>query len=223
MQKKEIISLVKSELFLIICLLISIVAVTTTVGAQPQDVTEIETIEMPVSEVLVQDAPTTSEGVVRSDAVYNAVEAVNAENVFEEKQLTMLNSDEPVNAYITTYGTDCLGCYHTDGFGGTASGVKLSFTSVRQSNGVWLDGITYDGYYVIAANSAFPFGSIVEVTNHGYSGMGLVPNQPFKAIVLDRGAMTINHIDLFVGSESAYNVSVNRSYAPQIKLVRYGY
>lgn len=155
-------------------------------------------------------------GAISNDGVMNGLIQIGNENIFEKEEA-------PVFAKITTYGTDCIGCYNTDGFGGTASGVKLSFTSVRQSDGTWKEGITYDGYYIVAANYSIPMGSIIEVSNHGLSGYGLVEGQPFYAMVLDRGAMTLNHLDLFVGSENSNGLSINRSYSPTMKVVRYGY
>ena len=49
---------------------------------------------------------------------------------------------------VTSYGADCVGCG-----GGTPAGIAISTTGVRQSDGTWKDGITYDGYYLIAASS----------------------------------------------------------------------
>lgn len=155
-------------------------------------------------------------GAINNDSVMNGLIQIGSEKTFEKEE-------KAVFAKITTYGTDCDGCYNVEGFGGTASGVKLSFTSVRQSDGSWKDGITYDGYYIVAANSSIPMGSIIEVSNHGLSGYGLVEGQPFYAMVLDRGAMTLNHLDLFVGSENSNGLSINRNYSPTMKVVRYGY
>ncbi len=111
----------------------------------------------------------------------------------------------------TTYGVDCVGCSgETSGWGGTAMGIAVSMDSVRQSNGEWQKGITYDGYYIIAADPAIPMGTIVTVYNHGYSGDGLQAGVPFKAIVGDRGgAIRGNRIDLFVGSQVVNNVDIN--------------
>lgn len=138
-------------------------------------------------------------------------------------QLAYEKENPTVAVKITTYGTDCYGCYNENGFGGSASGVKLSFDAVKQSDGSWKDGITYDGYYIVAANSSIPMGSIIEISNHGYAGKGLVPGQTFYAMVLDRGAMTLNHLDLFVGSENSSGISIDRSYQPMMKVIRYGY
>ncbi len=149
--------------------------------------------------------------------------SVLLEGFIPTTQLEFEKENPVVFAKITTYGTDCYGCYNENGFGGSASGVKLSFDAVRQSDGTWKEGITYDGYYIVAANSSIPMGSIIEVSNHGYSGKGLVPGEPFYAMVLDRGAMTLNHLDLFVGSEKSSGISVNRAYQPMMKVIRYGY
>lgn len=153
---------------------------------------------------------------INNASVMNDLIQIGNETSFEQEE-------QPVLAKITTYGTDCYGCYNVDGYGGTAGGVKLSFNAVMQSDGTWKEGITYDGYYIVAANSSIPMGSIIEVSNHGLSGLGLIEGQPFYAMVLDRGAMTLNHLDLFVGSENSNALSINRSYRPTMKVVRYGY
>ena len=113
---------------------------------------------------------------------------------------------------ITKYGYDCVGCYiGLDGAAGTSAGIRLNGTSVRQSNGTWLDGITYDGYYIVAADKAFPNCTILEISNHTFSGMGLTSGVPFLALVVDRGsAITTNKLDLFVGSEKNINVVTNK-------------
>ena len=105
---------------------------------------------------------------------------------------------------ITRYGVDCVGCnMNAEGKGGTASGVGVGLDSVRQKNGTWKPGVTYEGYYVIATSSAIPMCTILEISNHKLNGSGITPGVPFKAIVLDRGsAIQGSKIDLFAGSES---------------------
>lgn len=144
---------------------------------------------------------------------------------FNQMQETTFEKEiKAVPCRITTYGVDCHGCYHSNGFGGTSSGVKVSWNpSVRQSDGTWKTGITYDGYYIVATNTSIPLGSIIEISNHGYNGYGLVEGQTFYAMVLDRGAMGVNHLDLFVGGEAGKGVTINRAYRPTMKVVRYGY
>jgi len=129
------------------------------------------------------------------------------------------------NVQTTLYGVDCYGCnVREDGTGNTATGVMLNPSlGVMQSDGTWLSGLTYDGYYVIAMDASIPFYSIVEISNHGLSGMGFSPDQPIRCIVLDRGgAIQGNHIDLYIGSEANVNqISYNGSQATA-KIIRYG-
>jgi hypothetical protein len=114
---------------------------------------------------------------------------------------------------FSRYGADCSGCYvAADGTSGTASGLMLSLTGVRQSNGTWKQGITYNGYYLVATSSSVPMCTIMEITDHSYSGMGLTPGVPFKVLVVDRG-VSGSMLDLFVGSE--HNLSVVRLTGPQ--------
>lgn len=104
---------------------------------------------------------------------------------------------------ITRYGADCGGCKpNENGEAYTASGVAVSSnTAVRQMDGTWQDGIKYEGYYVLASSSSLPLCTIVEISNHKFSGMGLKPGVPFKAIILDRG-VSGRKLDLFVGTET---------------------
>jgi hypothetical protein len=108
---------------------------------------------------------------------------------------------------ITRYGADCGGCKpNENGESYTASGVMVSSnTAVRQMDGTWQDGILYEGYYVLASSSSLPLCTIVEITNHKFSGMGLKPGVPFKAIILDRG-VSGRKLDLFVGTETNLRV-----------------
>ena len=153
------------------------------------------------------------------------LETTSLRNSFNQiRDLEFKEEENVVTCRITTYGVNCYGCYHKDGLGGTASGVKLTWNpSVRQSDGTWKTGITYDGYYVVATNSSIPLGSIIEVSNHGFSGYGLQKGKTFRAMVLDRGAMGTNHLDLFVGSEKGEGITIDRSYVPTMKVIRYGY
>lgn len=126
----------------------------------------------------------------------------------------------------TTYGVDCVGCSgETTGSGGTATGIRLDVNlGVRQSNGSWQQGITYDGYYIVAADKNIPLGSIIEISDHGYSGAGLTPGVPFYAMVLDRGGgIYNNHLDLYAGSEKQGTLSINSSmHHPKATIVSVG-
>lgn len=107
---------------------------------------------------------------------------------------------------IYRYGANCGGCSpNAEGVSNTASGIGISTKpAVRQMDGTLKDGITYEGYYVLASDRSIPFCSVVEITNHKFSGMGLTPGVPFKAIVLDRG-VSGRTLDLFVGDQSNLN------------------
>lgn len=221
MNKWKAFSLITNEAILLLCLYLAIFGVVVNVHAssdvdEKTDANVSEEVNETVSSLDAEEVVVENTGAISSEPVMNSLIQIGSETTFEKEE-------KPVFAKITTYGTDCIGCYNVDGFGGTASGVKLSFNSVRQSDGSWKDGITYDGYYIVAANSSIPMGSIIEVSNHGLSGLGLVEGQPFYAMVLDRGAMTLNHLDLFVGSENSNGLSINRNYSPTMKVVRYGY
>ncbi|NLA77989.1 MAG: hypothetical protein GX845_00390 [Erysipelothrix sp.] len=126
---------------------------------------------------------------------------------------------------IYRYGANCRGCRpNADGIANTASGIGISAKpAVRQFNGALMDGIKYEGYYVMASDRAIPMCSIIEVSNHKFSGSGLKPGVPFKAIILDRG-VSGRVLDLFVGDEATLNDSVRLlgTQYPKVKLIGRG-
>lgn len=124
---------------------------------------------------------------------------------------------------MTRYGSDCRGCNPDEsGYSGTASGVAVGTGSVRQSDGTWRDGLTYDGYYIVASSKSLPMCTVLEITNHKYSGAGIEYGVPFKAIVLDRGVGD-GALDLFAGSESSLNtISVGRNSKPRATILEFG-
>ena len=126
--------------------------------------------------------------------------------------------------YTTTYGVDCYGCGGEDGRGSTAIGVRLDANlGVRMPNGTWQKGIRYGKYYIIAADQRVPFCSIIKISNHGLSGSGLSPNEPYYGIVLDRGgAIHGTHLDLYVGLEKSNSVVRVANTVPKAEIIRLG-
>lgn len=125
---------------------------------------------------------------------------------------------------ITTYGVDCHGCKTSNGRGGTAMGVALDLNmGVQMPDGSWQPGIMYGNYYIIAADPSIPMCSIVKISNHGLSGSGIIPDQPYFGIVLDRGgAIRGGHLDLYIGSEQSRAIfSVQRT-TPSAEIIRLG-
>lgn len=106
---------------------------------------------------------------------------------------------------ITRYGVDCVGCNMNDqGQGGTSAGVGLGLDSVRQKDGSWKKGLTYEGYYVVATSASIPLCTTLEIKNHSLNLPGVGKGEPIKAIVLDRGsAIQGAKMDFFVGSEKS--------------------
>ncbi len=127
-----------------------------------------------------------------------------------------------VSSRSTAYGVDCELCSGRDtGIGSTASGVRVSTTAVLQDDGEWLDGITYEGYYIIATSQSIPLCTVVEIKDHSYSGYGLTPGEPFEAIVLDRGVGG-TAIDLFAGSEYGGELTNGKNRTPTITILKMG-
>lgn len=94
---------------------------------------------------------------------------------------------------------------------------------MRQSDGTWKDGITYDGYYLIAASSTLPLCTLVEISDHKFNGQGLTPGEPFLAVVADRGgAVQGSTIDLFTGSEYYPSVRNGKRSNVKVSIVDFG-
>lgn len=125
---------------------------------------------------------------------------------------------------MLTYGVDCAGCnVSASGTGGTSAGVRISKTAVKQPDGTWKDGIKYGDYYIVAADPSIPLCSVLTIYDHGFSGKGLTPGVPFKAIVLDRGGSIKGaKLDLFVGSEKKNQIKNNRNVNTKVVITRVG-
>ncbi|HZJ87428.1 MAG TPA: 3D domain-containing protein [Erysipelothrix sp.] len=128
---------------------------------------------------------------------------------------------EYTSSRITRYGYDCYGCNHANDRGNTSAGIQIGKNEVRQKDGTWKKGITYEGYYIVAASRALPTCTIIEVSNHSLSGNGISPGVPFKAIVLDRGgAIQGSKLDLFVGSEREPTVNMGSTYSVDVDVLQ---
>ncbi len=127
---------------------------------------------------------------------------------------------------LTRYGFDCRGCQLKGPyFSSTAAGINIGDNRVRQANGQWQSGLTYEGYYIVAASRSIPIFSILKISDHPFSGSGINAGEPFYAIVGDRGVSGSN-LDLFIGSEKNINAIRQRgnpsSSNTQIEIVRWG-
>ena len=111
------------------------------------------------------------------------------------------------------YGVDCVGCSgRKTGIGNFAAGIHYEKDKgVRQYDGSYTKGITYEGYYIIAADKSIPFCTVMEIENHRFQGAGIKNNEPFQVIVLDRGgAIKGRRIDLFIGLETDMQVNYGK-------------
>ena len=60
-----------------------------------------------------------------------------------------------------------------------ANGVRYhNDKGVRQWDGTYKQGITYEGYYIVATDRRIPFCTVLEVTNHRWEGAGIENNVP---------------------------------------------
>lgn len=181
----------------------------------------------PEKEIKYYDVTYSSDGEVLSKTyVLGADETVAA-----TPRILEYGASIAVNTYFrpsfSRYGLDCVGCkgQYTKS-GNNALGIKLDGTKgVQQADGTWKEGITWEGYYIVAADKSIPLCSILEISNHNYSGEGLNPNEPFYAIVMDRGgAITGNRLDFYIGLEGDLNknVKVVSKRTPVARIVRVG-
>lgn len=111
------------------------------------------------------------------------------------------------------YGVDCVGCTgRKTGRGNFANGVHYEKDKgVRQFDGTYSGDITYEGYYIIAADPSIPFCTVFEITNHRFQGAGIENNKPFQVVVLDRGGVIKkNRMDLFIGLESDMQIGYGK-------------
>ncbi len=114
-------------------------------------------------------------------------------------------ADNSFSVTMTRYGMDCVGCVVRDGVAHTSHGIALSANAVRQPNGVWQNGITYNGRFIIAGNRNHVKCTLISIYDHPYEGRGIVQGQPIHGIMADNGAFGYNHLDLFVGTETNIN------------------
>lgn len=167
-----------------------------------------------------------SEGVPGVKETTYKVKKVNGKEV-ERTELSSKTVKEPVNKIVengsvstgvsftgklTRYGADCYGCGTR-----TAAGLYVTVNGVKNENKATL---TYNGgeYYVLAADSSIPFGTIVKVSNHGFN----IPD-PFYGIVLDRGgAVTGTTMDVFCGSGPNPLFGGGTSYSTHYEIVSMG-
>jgi len=109
---------------------------------------------------------------------------------------------------FSRYGVNCRGCTgEKRGYGNFAVGISADVKKgVRQFDGKFKKGVTFEGYYIVAADRSIPLCTVLEISNHNFKGGGLTPGEPFYAVVLDRGgAIKQNRLDFYIGDERYYN------------------
>lgn len=144
-------------------------------------------------------------------------EEVNEEIEIEESNDEKVESNidfpviEELIGNLSGYGPDCYGC---------TSNLTASGRYVGEGN-IYYEDSTYGKIRIVAADRAYPFGTIVRISNVDFYN-----KEPFYAIVLDRGGDIGKNkkflFDLLFASESeAYQLGkeVNVKY----EIVRLGY
>lgn len=124
-------------------------------------------------------------------------------------------SGDTFNATLTRYGMDCVGCVVTNGVAHTSHGIALQANAVRQPNGVWQEGITYNGRYIFAGNRDRVKCTLLSLYDHPYEGRGIQQGVPIHGVIADNGAFGYNHLDLFVGTETNIDAVSVVNYAAQ--------
>ena len=114
-------------------------------------------------------------------------------------------ASETVN--ISHYGHDCYGC---EG-GETATGYYIG------DGRTYYNDSTFGSVKVAAADSKYPYGTILRLSHNGYS---------YAAIVLDRGGSVGDHgqfqVDILASSESEA-ARIGSIYSASLEVLRYGY
>lgn len=111
---------------------------------------------------------------------------IKQETVLVEEQIPVIDKKEEIiketkneDVYVgrlTGYGPDCYGC---SGTGNLACRTKNGDKHSLVTNGIYYEDDTYGKIRILAAATAFPCGTIMEVTKEGYP--------PYYGVVLDRG------------------------------------
>ncbi len=115
------------------------------------------------------------------------------------------------NPVFSRYGVNCQGCSgQNSGRGNFSVGIGADINEgVRQFDGKYKKGLIFEGYYIVASDPSIPLCTILEISNHNFSGGGLEPGVPFYAVVLDRGgAIKNNRLDFYIGDERYYNSEI---------------
>jgi len=154
-----------------------------------------------------------TKALIASELIEETAAAIPMEpNIYIKGTKVALNAF--FNPKFSRYGVNCKGCSgQRSGHGNFAVGIGADVErGVRQFNGKYKKGITFEGYYIVAADRAIPFCTILKISNHNFKGEGLKPGEPFYAVVLDRGgAIKKNRLDFYIGDERYYNDFVKYS------------
>jgi len=159
------------------------------------------------------------------------LQSENTNVIASEPNIFIKGTKVALNAFFTPvfsrYGVNCKGCSgQKSGRGNFSVGIGADVTKgVRQFNGKYLPGITFEGYYIVASDPAIPLCTILEISNHNFKGGGLTPGVPFYAVVLDRGgAIKKNRLDFYIGDERYYNSQIKYSgkRKPIARIVAFG-
>lgn len=154
--------------------------------------TRAQEFHAPVTSPTVTQAPTPSQTTTTTTPVVESTPTYS--------------SDDRFNATLTRYGMDCVGCVVRDGVAYTSHGIALTATAVLQPNGVWQEGITYNGRYIFAGNRNRINCTLLTLYDHPYEGRGIQQGVPIHGVIADNGAFGYNHLDLFVGTETNLDV-----------------
>ena len=118
---------------------------------------------------------------------------------------------ETLTGSLVGYGPDCYGCTSNR----TASGMYIG------EGNIYYNDSTYGKVRIVAGDISYPFGTIVRISN-----VDLYNDEPFYAVVLDRGGDIGKNnkflFDLLFTSESdAY--SLGTEYNIKFEIMRLGY
>ncbi|MFV0255226.1 MAG: hypothetical protein ACK5G7_03765 [Erysipelotrichaceae bacterium] len=114
-------------------------------------------------------------------------------------------------AHLSRYGVNCVGCTgENSGVGNFSVGISADINQgIRQHDGNWQAGLTFEGYYIVASDPALPLCTVLKFSEHSLQGLSIKAGKPFYAVVLDRGgAIKENRLDFYIGDERTYNSTI---------------
>lgn len=155
-------------------------------------------------------------GVRSIEAIHMVIKYDNREKKLEVRSVSTMEEAREYGAMMpisfegqmTAYKATCVGC---------TGKVSCPPRQDVRNNNIYYDDQEYETVRILAADSAIPCGTIVQITNVSFS------TEPIIGIVLDRGgAIKGNIMDFLVGEDDDMDV-VGRQKNAHYEVIRWGW